>query len=659
MQSNELKLLSIPQLMKKHFFIPDYQRGYRWETSQVEQLLTDLWNYFFVNEKNDGFYCLQPIVAKECSPETIEKYKLDDLSHLPDYEEGAEKSGPKNNVWYEIIDGQQRLTTIRILLQFHRAFTFKKVDPYELRYATRPETNGIFSKIKIYAEDQKVEVDSGNIRTADVEYIKSAASCIMEWFKDDTKVAKNKDNEMNVFFSNLYRLAEDKKSVQVIWYETKEKTDARDVFERLNNLKVPLSSSELIRAMFLSSCAKYNFQPNKVQEANLTQRQIEDLKEWETNKKLSSINAKWDEIEHTLHNPEFWSFLTNKSAETYRNRIEFLFDLISERYQQNPDDRLYTYTEFDNKSSKMDLWDLWMMVVAYYDRLRHWYEDNKYYHEIGYLIHEGGDKILILLLKYAGESHKTSEFDSYIYNLIQNTVKTEKRFTDLSYEIANEKRMLQSLLLLYNIILSYNQDKKSKFAFANYKDIENEDGWTLEHIHAQNSDCLDASNSDEWKDWARYTIEARKSNLNPTQEEKDLIRDLEDAVNKIENIKVSKFAYNDIVKLFKRDMDLWEKDGQITITHQISNLALLSQSINSGIGKGSFNVKQQYINKRIADGAFIPIATQKVFLKHYYKTTDDKELLNQQTLVWNDSDRSEYLKSIKETLEPYFPGERF
>ena len=106
-------------------------------------------------------------------------------------------------------------------------------------------------------------------------------------------------------------------------------------------------------------------------------------------------------------------------------------------------------------------------------------------------------------------------------------------------------------------------------------------------------------------------------------------------------------------------MDLWEKDGQITITHQISNLALLSQSINSGIGKGSFNVKQQYINKRIADGAFIPIATQKVFLKHYYDTTGDMELLNQQTLVWNDNDRSEYLKSIKETLKPYFTEDRF
>ena len=44
--NNDLQLLAIPQLMRKHFFIPDYQRGYRWEEKQVYQLLEDLWKYF-------------------------------------------------------------------------------------------------------------------------------------------------------------------------------------------------------------------------------------------------------------------------------------------------------------------------------------------------------------------------------------------------------------------------------------------------------------------------------------------------------------------------------------------------------------------------------------------------------------------------------------
>ena len=30
MAVNDLQLLAIPELANKHFFIPDYQRGYRW-----------------------------------------------------------------------------------------------------------------------------------------------------------------------------------------------------------------------------------------------------------------------------------------------------------------------------------------------------------------------------------------------------------------------------------------------------------------------------------------------------------------------------------------------------------------------------------------------------------------------------------------------------
>ena len=41
-----LKLLSIQELRGKNFFIPDYQRGFRWDKKHVKQLLTDLEAYF-------------------------------------------------------------------------------------------------------------------------------------------------------------------------------------------------------------------------------------------------------------------------------------------------------------------------------------------------------------------------------------------------------------------------------------------------------------------------------------------------------------------------------------------------------------------------------------------------------------------------------------
>lgn len=678
-QNNELQLLAIPQLMKKHFFIPDYQRGYRWEEKQVFQLLKDLWKYFKVGVKTPiGFYCLQPIVVKECSQETIDTYELEDISALPAYDkDNPEQKGPKNNVWYEVIDGQQRLTTIRILLKFYEAWTFMDCNAFELRYATRPEFSDIFKHIHIDPREKTFTLDDGfKFKNVDVEYVKSCAQNILDWFKNDSLVSTNKLNEIGTFLSNFYMDATKDVSVQVIWYETKEETDARDVFERLNNLKVPLSSSELIRALFLSENAEYRCTLTPLQQALPPSRQAE-IAEEDKQKKQSSINAKWDEIEHFFQNDKFWAFITNRDAADYRNRIEILFDFMSEKYVQDDaarKDRLFTYLYFDAEAQKKDLWDLWGDVVKNYDCIRFWFENRDYYHKIGYLIHEKHDNILISLLKYANSNdHKKSEFDHKLNDEIRSTINTRKKFSELSYEDSqNDYKVLKTLLLLYNIELTRVSPKESWFPFDEYKRVEKEDGWTLEHIHAQNSECLDATKRREWRDWISYTIAARESILNPSNEAKQLLKDLREKKAILdEELKpggVPREKYESIVELFRRDLDLWSEGKAFIVLHQLSNLALLSGSINSGIGKGSFSVKQQYINKCIADGLYVPIATKKVFLKHYYKKNEEAEdeqqerknqLLNQQLFTWDDKARDAYYDSIQGVLSYYFSADKF
>lgn len=64
--SNSIDLWEVNKLINKKFFIPTYQRGYRWDVQQVEDLLNDL--YEFKNSANTSageFYCLQPIVVKK------------------------------------------------------------------------------------------------------------------------------------------------------------------------------------------------------------------------------------------------------------------------------------------------------------------------------------------------------------------------------------------------------------------------------------------------------------------------------------------------------------------------------------------------------------------------------------------------------------------
>ena len=203
------------------------------------------------------------------------------------------------------------------------------------------------------------------------------------------------------------------------------------------------------------------------------------------------------------------------------------------------------------------------------------------------------------------------------------------------------------------------------FPFSLYKAVEKKNTWTLEHIHAQNSECLDKNKRTEWRDWIAYTIAVREKILNPDEEMKALINDLKkekEILDEELKNKVAKENYEKIVDLFRRDLNLWSGKRAYTVMHQLSNLALLSGDINSGIGKGSFSLKQQYINKCLADGRYIPICTGKVFLKHYYPAangTEQSELLHQQIMAWDDQDRECYLENIKSVLGTYFGPEKF
>jgi len=87
MDNQKLELKSISEILGMNFFIPSYQRGYRWGEQQVQKLLDDVWNFSQFKTK-DEFYPLQPIVV------------FNDKSN------------------YEVIDGQQRITTIYIILKY-------------------------------------------------------------------------------------------------------------------------------------------------------------------------------------------------------------------------------------------------------------------------------------------------------------------------------------------------------------------------------------------------------------------------------------------------------------------------------------------------------------------------------------------------------------
>ena len=91
---NKDNLMSIGDINDKEleFVIPSYQRGYRWDKQQIIDLLEDIKEFHDSDPQQEEFYCVQPLIIQK-----------------------GEQDGEE--VWY-VIDGQQRLTTIKIIMSF-------------------------------------------------------------------------------------------------------------------------------------------------------------------------------------------------------------------------------------------------------------------------------------------------------------------------------------------------------------------------------------------------------------------------------------------------------------------------------------------------------------------------------------------------------------
>ena len=81
--SNEIELKSINELFGMNFYIPAYQRGYRWNIQQVKDLLEDIQE--FIDKKKEGFYCIQPLVVKRSIPDgKINDFKVESIVNILD-----------------------------------------------------------------------------------------------------------------------------------------------------------------------------------------------------------------------------------------------------------------------------------------------------------------------------------------------------------------------------------------------------------------------------------------------------------------------------------------------------------------------------------------------------------------------------------------------
>lgn len=545
------------------FIVEAYQRGYRWK-EEVTMLLNDI-NDIEVGKN----YCLQPIVVKKL----------------------ADKK-------YELIDGQQRLTTLSIIIKYIKEFLPKSQSKFFIDYVTRPKSRAFLDAIDFNRTEFETQI-------IDEYFLHEATRIIVDWF-----ASQDDENQTAIDFNTKLN-----KYISVIWYEIDDSEDAVSLFTRLNIGRIPLTNAELVKALFLSR-----------------NNGIDNTKQME-------IATEWDIIEKELRNKRFWGFITNKKASDYPTRIELIFDLMANK-RDGDRDKLFTFFHFDdvikNTPNKADIWT---DIIRYYQQLKEWYEDINLYHKIGYLIASNSSTTqeLIQLCKSKNSEGKyltKNEFKNKLNSLIATSINFTKEYCDLRYDNKNDYPQIEKLLLLFNV--ETIRQKANETMFFPFDEHKNED-WSLEHIHAQQSEGLNKNEQRyEWLSLHRKSLENIDCSTDST-----LKQEIEDTINN-DTINGEYFSV-----LFNRVVALLSKDNSMEYTHSLANMALLGFTANAALNNSTFDVKRNKILEKDKTSDYIPVCTRRVFLK-YYTPSESNQLY-----FWGEADRDGYMQAMNEVLKEY------
>ena len=597
MNNNALSLRTIDDLLAEEFFVPAYQRGYRWTSRQVEDLLNDVLEFTQKEMKSaKEFYCLQPVVVRAMDGK------------------------------WELIDGQQRLTTIYIILSYFNArfsADFRK-QLFAIEYATRPNSKAFLENIDEERCDENI----------DFHHIHQSYITIRNWFADRANLI----NDIESAFLNR---------VKVIWYEVKEEIDPIDVFTRLNIGKIPLTNAELVKALLLRAKALGG---NK-ERSRLIQLQIAQ---------------EWDEIERALQSDDLWFFLSNR--DDYDNRIEFILDLMAQSLEQSEglgSDYYKTFIAFNRWFQEENPLpeDAWMEIKYYFMQLAEWHRNRYLFHLIGFLIHQG---VGVDELKSDAKSFASKEdfrgalrarifraiFAGHQLNVFPDREELEtfikERLEDWTY--GYRSRHIHSILLLFNVAsLVRNPAANLRFQFDKYKN----DQWDLEHIKSVMSDM--PRRADEQKAWLINILayflgdgfsndSAWLSDQISGQPSKRIRVICSYAASALES---SPFDQREFERVYSATLQFFKEAQETGADDSIANLALLDARTNRSYQNAVFPIKRNRIIDLDKRGSFVPLCTKNAFLKYYSNRVDNM-------MFWSEEDRDYYFSAIVETLVWFF-----
>jgi hypothetical protein len=565
------------------FWIPAYQRGYRWLSLQVTQLLDDIREFTLRrNPQPDEFYCLQPLVVKA-----------------------------RSNGEFEVVDGQQRLTTLLLILRhFNERLTERyRQTLFTLAYETRPNLDEFLNAPREEAANDN----------ADYFHLYKAIRAIEDWFEQ-------RDSEVEAIKSALLN------KTKVIWFELAERDNPIDAFTRLNVGKIPLTNDELIRALFLRCPGT-----EKKDAENVRMR----------------IAYEWDQLEKGLQSDDFWYFLSNRNP-LGQNRISFIFDLVARadgisEDLANDDYGLFYFFNQRMKAAGATPEGVWRKIKQTYLMLEEWFEDRTLYHMVGFLVSQD---MAIEEIQALSQNCPKSTFEKLLRRKIFNRIIPRKAFdpsdettvrTDvddcleaLTYGSKNGE--IAAALLLFNVAtLLQNRRSNQRFQFDSFKT----EHWDIEHIRSVAKYKPDRDY--KRKDWLNNCL----GYLEQQDPKADLCSKIEDFL-KLSQVDATNerfdALYEEILQFFGEATEGEEADG-------IANLALLDEHTNRSYKNAPFAVKRQRLLDLDQHGIFVPLCTRNVFLKCYSPQVDN-------AMFWSDEDQQGYQKAITDVLVNFLCGKQ-
>lgn len=222
--------LTISTIYKDFYTVPDFQREYVWEHKDVEKLLQDVLDEFYDEEGR--------------------------IQEGPEYFLGSIVVCKNEEGTFQLIDGQQRMTTIYLVLCAARdvLVEVKSSAPQWLDkqisdvYAD-PRTGGDIRQLRLTLQYEDSDgildhvakgepIDGSAEKTKSVRRIREAYDTIKEWYRTERQGNPDKIKEFLVAFTNRIKL------IRIV---TPSLANALKVFETINDRGVGLNAMDLLK----------------------------------------------------------------------------------------------------------------------------------------------------------------------------------------------------------------------------------------------------------------------------------------------------------------------------------------------------------------------------------------------------------------------------